>query len=247
MYALLRSVKYSTWLMITNNLFEKWWRWWLTHTQHGSKMSYNTPIIIVIHSIFLEVIYITFLSLKNNSRAWKALSTDPVVNPLQNSWTVSMRIPNKKTQPNWGCQTKRDYPIGIQMNAVWSSASFSLWTVFVLVRYFFESLSCLCMLHGLSSCCAQGHEKMQCALRGCVRRGIYGVVPEGLLTFLGSLYKGGAKASPGTLVYRFKRQTARKNISSFQKHCVLDLECRILSQEPSDSFILDFNVIFHGK
>ena len=38
-----------------------------------------------------------------------------------------------------------------------------------------------------------------------------------------------------------------KNISSFEKHCVLDLECRILSQEPSDSCILYFNVVFHGK
>ena len=37
------------------------------------------------------------------------------------------------------------------------------------------------------------------------------------------------------------------NVSSFEKHCVLDLECRILSQEPSGSCILYFNVIFHGK
>ena len=73
------------------------------------------------------------------------------------------------------------------------------------------------------------------------------MVPEGLLTFLGSLYKEGAKTTPGTLVYRFERQAARKKKSSFQKHCVLDLECRILSQEPSDGFILDFNVIFRGK
>ena len=35
--------------------------------------------------------------------------------------------------------------------------------------------------------------------------------------------------------------------SSFQKRCVLNLECRILFQEPSDSFILCFNVIFYGK
>ena len=27
--------------------------------------------------------------------------------------------------------------------------------------------------------------------------------------------------------YRFERQTARKTISSFEKHCVLDLECGI--------------------
>ena len=77
----------------------------------------------------------------------------------------------------------------------------------------------------------------------------YGVVPERLLTFLGSLYKEGAKTTPGTLVYRFERQTARKKRkeknSSLKKHCVLNLECWILSQEPSDSFILYFNVIFH--
>ena len=57
------------------------------------------------------------------------------------------------------------------------------------------------------------------------------MVPKGFLTFLGSLYKEVAKTTSGTLVYRFERQTARKkNISSFQKHRVLDLECRILSQ-----------------
>ena len=52
----------------------------------------------------------------------------------------------------------------------------------------------------------------------------YGVVPKGLLTFLGSLYKEVAKTTPETLVYRFERQTAReKSISFFEKHCVLDL------------------------
>ena len=34
--------------------------------------------------------------------------------------------------------------------------------------------------------------------------------PKGLLTFLGSLYKEVAKTTPGTLVYLFERQTARK-------------------------------------
>ena len=38
----------------------------------------------------------------------------------------------------------------------------------------------------------------------------YVMVPKGLLTFLGSLYKEVAKTTPGTLVYRFERQTARK-------------------------------------
>ena len=60
---------------------------------------------------------------------------------------------------------------------------------------------------------------------------VYGVVPKWLLTFLGSLYKEVAKTTSGTLVYRFERQTARKK-SSFEKHCVLNCECRILSQEP---------------
>ena len=75
----------------------------------------------------------------------------------------------------------------------------------------------------------------------------YGVVPKGLLTFRGSLHREVAKTTSGTLVYRFERQTARKFISSFEKHCVFDLEYRILFQEPSDSGILYFNVIFHGK
>ena len=61
------------------------------------------------------------------------------------------------------------------------------------------------------------------------------MVPKGLLTSFGSLYKEVAKTTFGTLVYHFERQTSRKNISSFEKHCVLDLECRILSQEISDS------------
>ena len=38
----------------------------------------------------------------------------------------------------------------------------------------------------------------------------YGGVPKGLLTFLGSLYKGIMKTTSGTLVYCFERQTARK-------------------------------------
>ena len=39
---------------------------------------------------------------------------------------------------------------------------------------------------------------------------------------------------------------AKKNFF-LRKHCVHDSECKILSQEPSDSCILYFNVIFHGK
>ena len=46
----------------------------------------------------------------------------------------------------------------------------------------------------------------------------YGMVPEGL-SFFGSLYKEGAKTTSETSVYHFKRQTARRNISSFPKHC----------------------------
>ena len=40
--------------------------------------------------------------------------------------------------------------------------------------------------------------------------GGYGVVPKGMLTFLGSLCKEVARTTPGTSVYRFERQTARK-------------------------------------
>ena len=75
----------------------------------------------------------------------------------------------------------------------------------------------------------------------------YGAVSKGSLTFLGSLYKEVAKTTAGTLVYSFERQTTRKKNPSFEKHCVLDLKCRILSQEPSDSCNLYFNDIFHGK
>ena len=75
----------------------------------------------------------------------------------------------------------------------------------------------------------------------------YGVVPKGLLTFLGSLYKEVPKTTSRILVYPGERRTARKMFSSFEKHSILDLECRILSQEPPDSCILYFNVIFHGK
>ena len=61
----------------------------------------------------------------------------------------------------------------------------------------------------------------------------YVVVPKGLLTFVGSLYKAGAKTSSGTLVCRFERQNARKKKkkASLKKHFVLNSECRILSQE----------------
>ena len=68
-------------------------------------------------------------------------------------------------------------------------------------------------------------------------KGVYRVVPNGLLTFLGSLYKEVTKTTSRTLVYHFERE----------KHCVLDLECGIISQELSDSCILYFNVIFQGK
>ena len=54
----------------------------------------------------------------------------------------------------------------------------------------------------------------------------HGVVPKGLLAFLGSLYEEGAKTTSGTLVYRFERQTERKKkyiykkiFPSFQKQC----------------------------
>ena len=41
-------------------------------------------------------------------------------------------------------------------------------------------------------------------------KALYGVVPEGLFTFLGSLYKVVTKTTSETLVYHFERQTARK-------------------------------------
>ena len=87
----------------------------------------------------------------------------------------------------------------------------------------------------------------QIILFAAAKEQAYEIVPKGLLIFLGSLYKESAKTTPETLVYRFERQTARKFCSSFQKHCVLNLERRILSQEPSDIFILYCNVLFHGK
>ena len=88
------------------------------------------------------------------------------------------------------------------------------------------NLVCLC---SISQNVMQKHWFTLFNVRVTVRA--YGVVPKGLLTFLGSLYKEGTKTTSGTLVYRFGRQTTRKNISSFQKHCVINLECRILSQE----------------
>ena len=75
----------------------------------------------------------------------------------------------------------------------------------------------------------------------------YGVVPKGVLTFLGSLHKEVAKTTSGTLVSRFERQTVRKKKNLPSKNSVLHLECRVLSQELLDSCILYFNVIFHGK
>ena len=90
------------------------------------------------------------------------------------------------------------------------------------------------------SCC-RPPEKFIPAIQGEIsqQKGHYGVVAKGLLTVLGSLHKEVAKTTAGTLVYRFERQT--------EKYCVLNLECRMLSQEPSDNFILYFNVIFHVK
>ena len=48
-------------------------------------------------------------------------------------------------------------------------------------------------------------------------RTVYGVVPKGLLTFLGSLYKEVVKTTSGTLVYRFERQTIRKKYFFLRK------------------------------
>ena len=71
---------------------------------------------------------------------------------------------------------------------------------------------------------------------------------KGLLTFLGSLYKEVTKTTSGTLcIASTDKPPGKKKILPSKKNCVLDLECKILSQEPSDSCILYFNVIFHGK
>ena len=71
---------------------------------------------------------------------------------------------------------------------------------------------------------------------GLLSRGVWSGSKR-VVNFLGSLDKEVAKTTSGTLVYRFK-------ISSFEKHCVLDLECRIFSQKPSDNCILYFDIIF---
>ena len=76
---------------------------------------------------------------------------------------------------------------------------------------------------------------------------LYGVVPKGLLALPGSLYKEVAKTTSGTLCVSLRETNRQNKKSSFEKHCILDLECRILSKEPSDSCILYFKVIFHGK
>ena len=55
---------------------------------------------------------------------------------------------------------------------------------------------------------------------------------NGLLTFLGSLYKERREnylRNFGISLQETNRQKKKK--SSFQKHCVLNLKCRILSQE----------------
>ena len=78
--------------------------------------------------------------------------------------------------------------------------------------------------------CVQKSVKLQVPLilENWKRKLLYGVVPKGLLIFLGSLYREVAKTTSGALVCRFERQTARKKKkSSFEKHCILDLESRI--------------------
>ena len=47
----------------------------------------------------------------------------------------------------------------------------------------------------------------------------YGVIPKGLLTLLGSLYKKGVKTTPGTWYIALRDKPPEKNISSFQKLC----------------------------
>ena len=117
------------------------------------------------------------------------------------------------------------------------------------------SLSCLSACLPICVCLARQPASYSCGL-ACLCLSICHLASQPaslwsgskrVVNFLGSLYKEVAKTAFGTVVYHFQRQIARKNIPSFEKHCVLDLECRILSQEPSDSCILYFNVIFRGK
>ena len=77
----------------------------------------------------------------------------------------------------------------------------------------------------------------------------YRVVPIGLSTFLDSFFQrsGENYFRNFGISLRETNHLTKKIYSSFEKHSVLDLECRILSQEPSDSCILYFNVIFHEK
>ena len=84
-------------------------------------------------------------------------------------------------------------------------------------------LSCPClrlMLQSLNLYDQHHRQKTTCSLPAIWLTNTHynnGVVPKGLLTFLGSLYK--ESTTSGTWIYRFERQTSRKNISSFQKHC----------------------------
>ena len=71
-----------------------------------------------------------------------------------------------------------------------------------------------------------------------VRAEFYGVVPKGSSIFLGSLYKELWHIAP-------RDKPPEKKIPS--RNTVFLEGCRILSQEHSDSCILYFNVIFHGK
>ena len=75
---------------------------------------------------------------------------------------------------------------------------------------------------------------------------LYGVVPKGSLTFLGSLLQRSRENYSRNFGLSF-RETNRQKKFLPSKNSVLNLECRILSQEPSDSCILYFNVTLHGK
>ena len=74
------------------------------------------------------------------------------------------------------------------------------------------------------------HDHSHWALQFC---SIFNDIDQTARLWIGSnsLYKEGVKTTSGTLVYCFKRQTAWKIFSSFQKHRVLNIKCRILSQE----------------
>ena len=77
---------------------------------------------------------------------------------------------------------------------------------------------------------------------------VYGGVPKGLLTLLGSLYKEVAKTTSATLVFRFERQTARKKIFLLSKNTVFSTyNIGFYLRNLQIASVCIFSVVFHGK